>query len=246
MVGNTKVYALIFAGGVGRRMHTNGVPKQFLKIYSKPIIIYTLEHFQNHRMVDNIIVVCIENYINQLKDLLKKYDITKVTKIVCGGKTSQDSIYEGLNALNQIGANKSDIVMIHDGVRPVITEALITENIKATKKYGNAISAAVAIETIGHKGVENNTIDEIFSRSSCLIAKAPQTFVFGDIYDAHMKAKENHNENVIDSATLMLSYGYKLHYVECATSNIKVTNPIDYYILKGILKAQESMQIIGV
>ena len=140
--------AVIFAGGVGSRMHSKAKPKQFLEIYNKPIIIYTLELFDKHPMIDAIVVVCIENWIPYLQNLLYKYRIEKVVQIVAGGKTGQLSIYNGLMAAKEIANNEEAIVLIHDGVRPLINEKVITDNIKSVKEFGSAITTAVVKETI--------------------------------------------------------------------------------------------------
>ena len=121
--------AVIFAGGVGSRMHSKERPKQFLEMYNKPIIIHTIEHFENHPMIGAIIVVCIESWIPYLNELLYKFRIEKVKKVVPGGETGQLSIYNGLKAAKEIAGEEKSIVLIHDGVRPLITEKLITDNI---------------------------------------------------------------------------------------------------------------------
>ena len=137
------ISALIFAGGTGQRMSLSSKPKQFLELYGKPIIIYTLEHFEYHKEIDDIVIVSVESHINELYSLLHRYGITKVSKIVPGGNTGHDSIYNGLIAMKE-NAKKDDIVLIHDGVRPLITEELISENINTVRKYGAAITAELA------------------------------------------------------------------------------------------------------
>lgn len=125
--------AVIFAGGTGQRMHTKSRPKQFLELNGKPIIIYTIELFDNHPDIDGIVVVCLESWIPFLKKMLRKFEINKVVEIVSGGETGQESIYKGLCAAEKFSKSKNsidDIVLIHDGVRPLITEETITENIK--------------------------------------------------------------------------------------------------------------------
>lgn len=126
-------YAVIFAGGTGTRMNSKTRPKQFLTLHGKEIIIYTLEHFENHPEIDGISVVCIEGWIDYLKKLLDKYQIKKVRWISPGGATGQESIYNGLNAMRGQIADDS-IVLIHDGVRPLIDEELITNNIRMAEK----------------------------------------------------------------------------------------------------------------
>ena len=125
-------FALIFAGGKGYGIGVGSKPKQFLELYGKPIIIYTLEHFENHKDIDEIVVVCLESHISELRKLIDRYGITKVSLIVPGGSTGHDSIYNGLVSMKGKAGDK-DIVLIHDGVRPLITKELITTNIEAVK-----------------------------------------------------------------------------------------------------------------
>lgn len=140
--------AVIFAGGTGQRMNTASKPKQFLELHGKPIIIYTLEYFQKHSQIDDIIVVCLSSWIDYCKDLLYKYHITKVLKVVPGGNSGQESIFNGLEAAHQISNDKNTVVLIHDGVRPLINEKLITDCIDMVKNEGNAVTVSPAIETI--------------------------------------------------------------------------------------------------
>ena len=154
----------IFAGGVGKRMRTNGIPKQFLEIDEMPIIIHTLRVFDESKIIDAIVIACLENYIEYLKELIDKFKIKKVKKIVKGGKTGQQSIINGLLAAKQISQSEEDIVLIHDGVRPIIDEELIKQNIKNTKKYGTSISCLQQRETTvlssSHIEVEKMKIKE--------------------------------------------------------------------------------------
>ena len=139
--------AVIFAGGSGSRMHTKSRPKQFLEYNGKPIIIYTLELFDNHPQIDSIVVSCIESWIPFLEKMLKKFEITKVQRIVPGGETGQDSIYNGLSAAHDLSEGDNDVVLIHDGVRPLITEQTITDNIKKVCEEGSCITCIPATET---------------------------------------------------------------------------------------------------
>ena len=236
--------AVIFAGGTGQRMNTASKPKQFLELHGKPIIIYTLEYFQKHSQIDGIVVVCLESWIDYCENLLKKYQIDKVLKIVPGGNSGQESIFNGLEAAHQISDNEQDIVLIHDGVRPLINEALITNCIASVKKHGNAITVSPAIETILLK-TEDGDIGNILKRSECEMAKAPQCFYLNDIYSCHLKAKAAGKDDFIDSASLMQYYGYKLNALEGPLENIKITIPADFYIFRAIMDARENLQILG-
>ena len=236
--------ALIFAGGAGRRMHSAGKPKQFLELHGKPIMIHTLEHFDRHPEIDAIAVVCIAGWIDYLKDLLIRFHIKKVRWIVPGGETSQESTRAGLGILEANCDPRDTIVLIHDGVRPLITEKVISDNIAAVKEYGNAITAAPAIETIITVD-ENEDVTELIDRQSCRLARAPQSFYLSDIIAMHQKAMADNYDKMIDSASLMIHYGVKLHLVEGPAENIKITTPSDFYIFKAIQEARENMQILG-
>ena len=236
--------ALIFAGGAGRRMHSAGKPKQFLELHGKPIIIHTLEHFDRHPEIDAIAVVCIAGWIDYLKELLIRFHIKKVRWIVPGGETSQESTRAGLGILEANCDPRDTIVLIHDGVRPLITEKVISDNIAAVKEYGNAITAAPAIETIITVD-ENEDVTELIDRQSCRLARAPQSFYLSDIIAMHQKAMADNYDKMIDSASLMIHYGVKLHLVEGPAENIKITTPSDFYIFKAIQEARENMQILG-
>ena len=174
-------YALIFAGGCGRRMNSKSRPKQFLELHGKEIIIYTIEHFEKHPDIEGIMVVCIKEWIDYLKRILDKNGIKKVKWIVPGGETGQDSIYNGLKVLHDNCKNE-DIVLIHDGVRPLIDEQLITENIESVKNHGSAITVAPVIETV--MLADDDKVYKSVERSKCNMAKAPQSFFLKDIYAA--------------------------------------------------------------
>lgn len=234
---------LIFAGGSGVRMNTKGMPKQFLQMNGKAIIIHTLEYFERCKDIDAIVVVCLEEYIEYLQSLLSANRITKVKRIVPGGKCGQESIYHGLCAAEEI-ADGEDIVLIHDGVRPLISEELLSSSIQMVKEKRNAITVTPATETIVQ--TENGeTISNIIDRKSCYIAKAPQSFYLKDILKVHRQAIVDNKCDCIDSASLMREYGYSLNLLEGSNENIKITNPSDFYILRAILEARENSQIFG-
>lgn len=236
--------AVIFAGGSGRRMNTKSRPKQFLEYNGKPIIIYTLELFDNHTMIDGIVVVCIEDWIPFLEKQLKKFEINKVVKIVKGGNTGQESIYNGLVATESVTKDEDDtIVLIHDGVRPLITEETITDNIKTVREKGNCITCIPATETFIVKR-EDGRLD-IPTRDNSLIARAPQSFYLNDIITAHRQAQKECKDDFIDSCTMMSHYGHKLNTIIGPMENIKITTPTDYFIFKAMVEVHENQQIFG-
>ena len=236
--------AMIFAGGVGQRMNSKTKPKQFLELHSKPIIIYTLEQFENHPEIDGIVIACLESWIPYMEKLLRKFSIEKVKAIVPGGSTGQESIYNGIEKCYEIFEPDS-VVLVHDGVRPIINEKLISDNIRTVKEKGNAITVAPAIETIAVKTEVEGEVGEIIDRSRCEYAKAPQSFILSDIMSAHTKAREENKNDFIDSACLMRHYGHRLNTVEGSAENIKITTPIDFYTFRAIIDARENEQIFG-
>lgn len=236
--------ALIFAGGSGTRMNTKSRPKQFLELHGKEIIIYTIEHFERHPEIDAIAVVCIEEWIDYLKKILKKNFIEKVKWIVPGGKTGQDSIFNGLEAIHK-DCPKDSIVLIHDGVRPLINAELISGNIESVKKHGSAITVTPVIETIMLTENDNEVYKSV-ERSKCCAAKAPQSFYLKDIYAAHQKAISEGVHDKIDSATMMNDCGFSLHTVVGGYENIKITTPTDFYIFRALKDAMEDSQIFGI
>lgn len=236
--------AVIFAGGTGKRMNTKSKPKQFLEMHGKPVLIYTLENFENHPMIDYIVLVCLEGWIEYAEGLLQKFGIKKVSKIVPGGKNGQESIYHGVRAAEQLYGG-DNVVLIHDGVRPLINDEIITDCIKTAQEHGNAITVSPAIETIFLKNKDTNCVGQIFERSKCEMAKAPQCFKLQDIYEAHEKALQEELFDFIDSASLMQHYGYSLYTVEGPAENIKITTPSDFYIFRAIMDAKENLQILG-
>ena len=188
------VTALIFAGGTGQRMNTKSKPKQFLELHGKPVIIYTIEHFEYHHQVDSIVAVCLKDWIGELQWLLKRYGITKVKAIVAGGDTGHDSIYLGLDAMREF-MSEEDIVLIHDGVRPLIDEDLISKNIEMVKECGNAITSEAVRESVVQ--CENGqTISHVPPRSEMYVAKAPQSFYYGRIYELYKKAQADNKKTI--------------------------------------------------
>ena len=236
--------ALIFAGGVGRRMNSGSVPKQFLELDGKPIIIHTIEHFDKHPMIDQIVVVLIEDWIDRFRVMLDKFGITKVVSVIPGGKTGQESIRNGLYEIRRVsGVPASEVtVLIHDGVRPLINEKVITDNINAVKEFGNAVTVVPAIETV----IEIDNDGDIFKvadRSIYRLARAPQSFILSDILNAHRRSLEDGTDYIIDSAMLMRHYGTILHTVEGPIENIKITTPMDYIVFKAMYEAKKNGEI---
>lgn len=234
--------AVVFAGGTGQRMNTRTRPKQFLLLHDKPIIVYTIDRFDQHPDIDAIVVVCLESWIPQLKQYLEKFSVSKVVSVVPGGTSGQGSIRNGVEEAYRLYGEDAT-VLIHDGVRPLVAEETITNCIACVKEHGTAVTVVPAIETIVKS--ENGIITDIVDRKTCQMARAPQCFRLGDLYEAHQKALSEGREDFIDSASLMMHYGHKLYEVEGTPANIKVTTPSDFYVMRAIMDAQEDSQIFG-
>ena len=234
--------AVIFAGGSGERMNTRSRPKQFLEFRGKPIIIYTLELFDNHPQIDGIVIACLRDWIPYLQKMLRKFEITKVVEVVEGGETGEDSIRAGLEAAAGRYPDETT-VLIHDGVRPLITEQTISDNIASVEQFGSCITCVSATETF-IVSREDGGLD-IPARADSLIARAPQSFRLGDILSAHRRAVQEGRHDFIDSCSMMNHYGYKLHTVIGPVENIKITTPTDYFIFKAMVDVHENQQIFG-
>lgn len=235
---------VISDGGVGRRMRSKDLPKQFLKLHDKPIIIHTLEVFENSPEIDAIVISCVSNWIEYLEKLIVKFNIKKVKKIVPGGKTGQDSIFNGLKAAEKIGSRKDDIVLIHDGVRPLIYPQTIHDDIVSVKQNGSAITSIKVKETVLIVD-SNEKIIDVPNRSQSRLARAPQCFYLRDILEAHEKARKSGKHDFIDSCSMMQYYGYDMYLVDGPQENIKVTTPDDFYTMRALLDAKEDAQIYG-
>ncbi len=240
--------AIIFAGGTGRRLKNgeDSTPKQFLKIYNKPIIIHTLELFQEHPLIDKIYISIHPDYFDYMKSLTEHFYITKTAGIVNGGATGQDSIYNALK-LAQSENDKNSLVLIHDGVRPNITPEVITQNIECAKKNGNAITSTSCFETIL---VSENGINpkHVPYRKHTYSAQAPQTFRLAEIVEAHetvRKTNPNYTD-IVDSCTLFNTLGKETYMIKGNRGNIKITTIEDLYILRALIRFREDLEALGI
>lgn len=234
--------AVIFAGGSGVRMNAKDKPKQFLMVHGKPIIVHTIELFEQHEEIDGIIVVCIENWIPYMEEMQYRYRLDKIKKIVPGGETGQMSIYHGLVAAKEEFGEEDTIVLIHDGVRPLIDAKTISDNIATVKEKGSAITCASAKETFIVVDDEDG-LAMIPSRKHSKIAKAPQSFYLKDILEMQERAIGDGYKNMIDSCTLVNHYGFKVSIVEGPFENIKITTPDDFYMFRALYDARENQQL---
>lgn len=218
------VSVLIFAGGVGSRMKSKEIPKQFLEVDGKPIIIHTIQHFSKHKMVDNIVVVCLEAWIDELKKYITKYGLKKIINVIPGGATGYQSIHNGLLKISEI-AKEDDIVLICDGVRPMLSEELITNCINETRIYETAVPVTQSIDSVLYS-VDGVACVKNYERHKIFITQAPQGYTLKKIMAAHKAAEERHIESV-SSADLLIELGQEIHMIKGIRENIKVTTRED-------------------
>ncbi|HEO6946971.1 TPA: 2-C-methyl-D-erythritol 4-phosphate cytidylyltransferase, partial [Streptococcus agalactiae] len=228
---------VIFAGGVGRRMNTKGKPKQFLEVHGKPIIVHTIDIFQNTEAIDAVVVVCVSDWLDYMNNLVERFNLTKVKAVVAGGETGQMSIFKGLEAAEQLATDDA-VVLIHDGVRPLINEEVINANIQSVKETGSAVTSVRAKETVVLVN-DSSKISEVVDRTRSFIAKAPQSFYLSDILSVERDAISKGITDAIDSSTLMGMYNRELTIVEGPYENIKITTPDDFYMFKALYDARE-------
>lgn len=234
--------AVLFAGGVGSRMNAGTRPKQFLQIHGKPIIVHTLEHFENHPEIDAIAVAILPDGRQEFERLVQRFDISKVKWVVDGGATGQESRHRALEAV-AADSPLDSIVLIHDGVRPLINAEVISQNIALVKEKGNAITSSKVNETI--VVADGDSIASVLPREHLFAARAPQSFRLGEILSFYDRVVADGENDTIDSCSIMQRYGMPLFHVEGPTSNIKVTTGDDLHIARTFFAIVENRELFG-
>ena len=230
---------LITAGGTGNRMGQD-VPKQFMTIDNKPVIIYTMESFQRHPEIDGICVICLKGWEVVLQSYANQYNITKLRWIFEGGNSNQESIYNGLVGLKEAGCSDDDIVLIQDGVRPLVSERIISDNIAVCKKYGYAVTGLTCKEAIMEQ--VKDTVHEIsIPRERLVRTQTPHTYKLGTLLKGHHEALEKGIKNTVASCTLFSALGVKeQHLVRGSEQNgLKLTSPEDVELFKALLHSSK-------
>ena len=233
------VTAMLFAGGVGRRMKSDDLPKQFIEIGGKPIIVRTMEHFEKHPEVDQIVVACKEDWIDHLEALIKDYKITKVHSVVPGGATGYASIHNGVMETAKFMADPDDIILICDGVRPMLTERLISDSIRYARECGTSVPVTPSIDSLLFSE-DGKFCEKSYERSSMYITQAPQGYTMEKILWAHSEAERRGILNPVSSSELFIELGEKVRLFEGERINIKVTTQEDLEILNAWCHHQES------
>lgn len=234
---NVSNIALIVAAGKGQRTRQD-IPKQFINVYDKPIIIYTLENFQKHPDIDRIVVSCLDGWHDILRAYAKQYGIMKLTDIVLGGRTVQESYRNGIYALEGT-AEENDIVILHDGIRPMIDEDVLSDVIVTCRKYGNGVSSLPYNEQIFRKKDEISTVEYI-NRDSLRRVQTPQAYRFGKLLWAYKKAfaEEIGIYGPSYANTMMVDLGETLYFASGSERNIKITTTEDIEIFKAFLNTK--------
>lgn len=225
--------AIILAGGSGTRMGSD-IPKQFIDIYGKPLIIHTIESFDANPNIDSIAIACKKEWQEDLRIWIRKYGINKVQWIVDGGDTRQESIYKSLMTIGK-ECGEDDIVVIHDSARPLISQRIINENIEGAKEFGAVDTVIPSADTIV-KSIDENTIDSVPLRKELYLGQTPQSFKYSMILDAHNKAIENNNLEATDDCQLVLALNKNVHLVRGDKLNFKITTFEDLLLLKAVIK----------
>lgn len=226
--------ALLIAGGTGNRMGQD-IPKQFMHVDGMPIIIRTMKAFQSHPDIQAIAVVCLDGWQTVLRSYANQYEVTKLKWIFKGGNSGMESIHNGIYGLRDEGCKNDDLVLIHDAVRPLVSQDIISTNIAVCQRYGYAITGIKCREAI-LESEDGFSTETSIPRDKLIRTQTPQTFRLGNIIAAHEKAKEKGITNSVASCTLLAELGgYTMHIVPGSEKNIKITTIEDLEILKALM-----------
>lgn len=229
--------ALLIAGGSGNRMHQD-IPKQFITVNERPVIVYTLEAFEKHPEIDAIAVVCIEGWEHILWAYAKQFNIIKLKYVVPGGKNGQDSIRNGVYELEK-HFKDDDLVLIHDAIRPMVSAEIISDNIRVARVHGNAVTVVPCAEAMMQ--TEDSVVSAgAYPRDRLKRTQTPQAFYIGDICALHRRALEAGVTNSVASCTLKIEMGEQVYFSAGSEKNIKLTTVEDIDIFKALLAAKRS------
>lgn len=224
--------ALILAAGSGTRMNSE-LPKQFVVVNNKPLFLYSVETFQNNPDIDMIVIATNEQYISRVKELTMDY--SKVEAVIAGGETRQASVYNGLKQIEKLINSENDNILIHDSARPLVSDRIISENVRACIKFGAVDTVIQANDTIINSK-DSETINEILDRKEIYQTQTPQSFRFSIIKKAHERALKDNVPNVTDDCKLAMHFGVDVHFVQGDKLNFKVTTPEDLEMFKALVK----------
>lgn len=231
------VVALLTAAGTGTRMGQD-IPKQFMHVENKPIIIHTMEAFQNHPSIDSIVVVTLPAWIDVLKAYAAQFNINKLKWVVAGGSTGQESICKGLNAIKD-ECDKDTVVMVHDGNRCMISGEIISDSLATFKAHGSAVAAIPCVEAV-FKSEDNGKSSRIsIPREQLYRTQTPHTYTLEKLLWAHEEATKRSITNTAASCTLMQELGETIYFSKGSEENIKITTVEDMVIFKALLHTKK-------
>lgn len=228
--------AMIIAGGVGLRSHQD-IPKQFINVNNKPIIIYTLEAFQEHPNIDAIEVVCLEGWHDIVKAYAKQFGITKLENVVNGGITGQDSIRNGLYDIAKRYHEDNDIVIIHDAIRPMVSAEIISDNIRVCREKGNATSV-IPCTSVMLKTEDSIASNEQIPRENLKITQTPQSYFINELIEVHKEAVKKDLLPAISSCALYVEMGKEVYLSAGSEKNIKITTSEDIEIFSALVQLE--------
>jgi len=233
-----KNYVILLAGGVGKRMQSS-LPKQFIEVDGKPIIVYTLERFQINSRIEKIVIVCIKDYIEHTKTLIKDYSFSKVEWIIEGGDTSHDSIRNGVFFLKD-KINSDDFIIVHDAVRPILPQKAIDEVLKVAYDKGNAASSVECHPPIVYTEDHESGITDI-DREHIMLTASPQAFRYSLALECYKQAEDKNRHDFTFTSSLLINCGKRVYFAKGTSCNIKVTNKEDIALVQALLKLDEKL-----
>lgn len=236
-----KNYVVLLAGGTGKRMQSD-IPKQFIEVNGKPIIVYALENFQKNFQVEKIVVVCVKNWIDYVKELVVRYSLSKVQWIIEGGSTGHDSISNGIFFLED-KISLEDYVIVHDAVRPIVPQAMLDELIHVSHERGNAASSIVCHPPIVYTDDFISGISDI-DREHVMLTASPQAFKYDLVLKCYKQAKKENKHDFTFTSSLLIHCGERIYFAKGTTSNIKITTREDIALFQALLTIPEE-QLYG-
>lgn len=233
-----KNYVILLAGGVGKRMQSD-IPKQFIEVEGKPVIVYSLENFQRNDQIEKIVVVCVKEWIDHLKELIKQYSLTKVQWIIEGGSTGHDSIKNGVYFLRD-KLDQDDYIIIHDAVRPILPQKAINEVIRVAHEKGNASSSIVCHPPIVYTEDFESGITDI-DRDHVMLTASPQAYKFSLALKCYERADQENRNDFTFTSSLLIHCAERVYFAKGTTSNIKITKTEDLALFGALLKVPEDL-----
>lgn len=229
-------YVILLAGGTGTRMGAN-MPKQFLIVEDKPVIVHTIENFQRNKNIEGIVVVCIKEWITYMESIVDEYNLTKVKWVIEGGSTGHDSTRNGIFFLKD-KINEDDFIIIHDAARPILPQKAIEDMLETAQLNGNASLAIPCYETAIITNDKKSGIEDL-DRNSFMRVQTPQAYLYKDILPLYEKAEEENKHDFVYADLVYIHYGKRVFFSKGFTNNIKITKKEDIALCEALMKFTE-------